>query len=212
MIANTVVCEDGQRGIVVQRTTVENGKPQVVIALEDGRRLVVPEDLLAARDDGTQFLPLSAVALTSAVGPRGTMDDPLIIPVVAEKLNVEKRKIARGIVRIHMRVETREELVDEPLIREDVDIEHVAIDRLVDGDIPQARHEGDVLIIPILEEALVVEKRLVLREELRITKRRTTVSQPQPVTLRREVVEIERTAASPDQAGASVARNGPEPG
>jgi uncharacterized protein (TIGR02271 family) len=213
--SDNIVCEDGQRGAVVQRTTAANGESQLVIALDDGRRLVVPEDLLIARDDGTRFLPLSAAALAlpgAANAPAGT-DDQIVIPVVVEELNVEKRRIARGIVRIHKRVETREEVVDEPLIREEMDVERVAIDRLVEGDVPQARQEGDVLIIPILEEALVVEKRLLLREELRVTKRRTTISNPQPVTLRREVVDIERVAAPPGQAEeASVAPNRPAPG
>ncbi|MFD1693079.1 DUF2382 domain-containing protein [Azotobacter chroococcum] len=59
--------------------------------------------------------------------------------------------------------------------------------------IPQVRQEGDVTVIPVLEEVLVVEKRLVLKEELRV--RRVVHEEPHsvPVTLRREQVTVERT-------------------
>lgn len=36
---------------------------------------------------------------------------------------------------------------------------------------PEIRTEGDVTIVPVLEEVLVVEKRLVLKEELHIRRR-----------------------------------------
>src|SRR5262252_129949 len=98
--ADNVVCEDGRRGAVVQRTTTANGESQLVIALDDGRRLVVPEDLLIARDDGTRFLPLSAAALAlhGAANASTETDDQVVIPVVVEELNIEKRRVARGIV------------------------------------------------------------------------------------------------------------------
>ena len=54
------------------------------------------------------------------------------------------------------------------------------------------RHEGDVTIIPLIEEVLVVEKRLLLREEIRVSRRKTTVNNPQVYTLRREDVQVER--------------------
>jgi len=43
-------------------------------------------------------------------------------------------------------------------------------------------------------------ERLLLKEEVRVTRRRTTISKPQQVTLRREVVEIERIAPSEPSA------------
>jgi uncharacterized protein (TIGR02271 family) len=84
-----------------------------------------------------------------------------------------------------------ETLVDEPLFRDEVEVEHVRIDRVVDGPLP-VRYEDDAMIVPIMEEILVVEKRLVLKEELHIRKRRVETHQPQQVTLRREEVRVER--------------------
>lgn len=84
-----------------------------------------------------------------------------------------------------------EETVDEPLLREQVNVERVAINQLVDGPIA-VRQDGDTMIIPVLEEVLVIEKRLMLKEELRVTVQRTTVHDPQTVTLRTEEINIER--------------------
>jgi uncharacterized protein (TIGR02271 family) len=99
--------------------------------------------------------------------------------------------VARGKVRVHKRVETREETVDAGVIREEVVVEHVPVNTFVDVA-PEVREQDGVLIIPLTEEVLVVEKRLRLREEVRVSRRRTTTSTPQTVALRREVVEIER--------------------
>jgi uncharacterized protein (TIGR02271 family) len=141
------------------------------------------------------------------------VDEPLVIPVVAEELTVEKRQVTRGTVRIHTRVETREEVVDEPLRREEVTVERVPVNNLVEGEAPMPHYEQEVFVIPILEEVLVVQKRLLLKEEVRVTRHRTTVSKPQQVTLRREVVEVERVAPSEpsasttDASGARVVRD-----
>jgi len=71
------------------------------------------------------------------------------------------------------------------------------VDRVVAGPVP-VRHEGDTMIVPVLEEVLVVEKRLVLKEELRVTRRRVETREPQTVTLRREDVVVERFTAHDD--------------
>ena len=80
--------------------------------------------------------------------------------------------------------------MDEPLLRESVQVERVPINRLV-AEAPASRQEGDTLVVPILEEVLVVEKRLMLMEEVRITRTRTEVHEPQTVTLRSEEAVIE---------------------
>ena len=98
-----------------------------------------------------------------------------------------------GRVRIHKVVHEREELVDEPLLHEEVSIERVPIHRFVDEAMP-IRYEGDTMIVSLLEEVPVVEKRLMLKEELRITTRRSEVHQPVRVTLRSEEATVEHLA------------------
>jgi uncharacterized protein (TIGR02271 family) len=171
-----------------------------VIAFADGARLVVPEDVLVVQPYGTYHLRLNETVLGNPDAMESAADAPLVVPVVAEELTVEKRRVTRGAVRVHTRAETREEVVDEPLLREEVIVEHVPVHALVEGEAPTPHDEDGVLVIPILEEVLVVQKRLFLKEEVRITRRRTTIRQLQQVTLRREVVEVERVAPSEPSA------------
>jgi uncharacterized protein (TIGR02271 family) len=62
---------------------------------------------------------------------------------------------------------------------------------VVDGPIP-VRYENAPVIVSILEEVLVVQKRLMLKEELHIRKRNVEAHQPQQVTLRHEEARIQR--------------------
>jgi stress response protein YsnF len=55
------------------------------------------------------------------------------------------------------------------------------------------------MIVPILEEVLVVEKRLMVKEEIHITKQRVEKHAPQRVTLRREEAVIERMQNPPQK-------------
>ncbi len=123
-------------------------------------------------------------------------DDTETVPVLEESLSLQRREVETGRVRVRLRTETEETQVHADLRSEAVEVERIPIGReLAAGEAPPStreEEEGRVLVIPVLEEVLVVEKRLVLREELRV--RRTSVSEPadMPVTLRRQHVEIER--------------------
>ncbi len=92
---------------------------------------------------------------------------------------------------MHKTVQERTETVDQPIFQENIEVQRVPINQFVQEP-PQVRYEGDVMVIPLLEETLVVEKRLVLREEVRIVKRSKTVNQPQQVVVRREEATLER--------------------
>ena len=101
-------------------------------------------------------------------------------------------------MRITKLVHEREEVVNVPRVREEVTVERVTLNRMVDAPVSM-RQEGDTLIIPLLEEVIVVEKRLMVKEELRITKRRIEEHASQQVTLRREEVVVERLDPSEQQ-------------
>ncbi|WP_437821844.1 YsnF/AvaK domain-containing protein [Sorangium sp. So ce1078] len=118
--------------------------------------------------------------------------DELIVPVVAQELDVKKRTVESGRVRITKQVHERVESVEEPLASERVVVERVAVNQVV-TEPPATRQEGDTLIVPVVEEVLFVEKRLVLKEELRITRIRSVeMSPPERVALRSEDVRVER--------------------
>ena len=118
-------------------------------------------------------------------------DEKLVIPIIAEEAFLDKRVVETGKVRISKRISEHEELIDEPLFREEVTVERVPVNKYVDQP-PQVRHEGDVMIIPVVQEQLVMQKRLVLVEELRVRKQVVETHQPQSVTLRREEVDVRR--------------------
>ena len=114
-----------------------------------------------------------------------------IIPVVEEQAVVSKHKKLTEGVRVRTVVNEAQEVIDEPLATEDVEVERTPLDRWVDAPVP-VRHDGDTTIVTLVEEVVVVEKRLRATEEIRITKRRSIRHEPQQVTLRREEVVVER--------------------
>jgi len=115
-----------------------------------------------------------------------------VIPVIQETARVEKHEFESGKVVVHKTVVEREEAVEILLRQQDLSVERVPIGRVV-PEAPQTRQEGDTLIIPILEEVLVVEKRLMLKEELHIRKQSSERTEHQTIRLRSEQVEIEQT-------------------
>ncbi len=120
----------------------------------------------------------------------------ITLPIVAEALQVGKVEVDRGGYRITKRVEATDVLVDEPLRHETVEIERRPLNReLADGELPAVRHEGDTMIVPVVREVVVTLKRLVLVEEVRITRIAGTHRDPQSVTVREEHIEIERLGA-----------------
>jgi stress response protein YsnF len=68
----------------------------------------------------------------------------------------------------------------------------VPVNRIVgEADLPASRYEGDTLIVPILEEVLVVEKRYRIKEELHIIRHRREHRHAETVTLKSEEVAVE---------------------
>jgi uncharacterized protein (TIGR02271 family) len=113
------------------------------------------------------------------------------IPVIEEQIHIEKQVVESGVVRLSKKVHHEQVTVEVPLIHEEHDVERVEINQYVDTP-PAVRHEGATMIIPVLREEVVVQKRLVLVEELRITKKLVQTKQQEEVTLRREEVIVER--------------------
>ena len=85
-----------------------------------------------------------------------------IIPLYEESLSVAKRKVERGRYRIDVRVVERDQSVEQTLERQDVEVERITVGRVVETA-PEIRQEGDVMIIPIGEEEVVLVTTLVLR-------------------------------------------------
>src|SRR3569833_2551590 len=135
------------------------------------------------------------------------------IPLVQEQLTVGKRAVETGRVRIRTVVDEKLMRVAEDLERDDVTIERVAVNSEV-AEPPQIREEGGVLVIPILEEVVVVEKRLFLKEELRVHRNRKRERVEEAVRVKGMHAEIDRrapraAAAGPRAGAAGRGRRGP---
>jgi uncharacterized protein (TIGR02271 family) len=117
--------------------------------------------------------------------------DSAILQVLAEELSVSKETVETGRVRVATRTREREALVDEDLACERVEIERVPVGVRIDA-VPEQRQEGDTTIIPVVEEVLFVERRLVLKEEVRIRRVRTTDHHKETVMLRYQEAVVTR--------------------
>ena len=90
----------------------------------------------------------------------------------------------------HKVVRERVEVIDEPMLHDEVDIEHVTINRAVDAPEPP-REEGDVLIIPVYEEVVTVKRQWILKEEVRLRRREVQSRHREEVVLRQEEAVVE---------------------
>jgi stress response protein YsnF len=196
-----VIGKDGARGMLVGAASARIDTTHALVQFETGQQVLVPIDALTLQADGSYyFLALSQDELVHARSD-GTQhpNDPLVLPVIAEKAIVQKHRRITGRVRVSKTVHEREEVVGDPLLRRTVHVERVPINRVVEGEIP-VRYDGDTMIIPVLEEVLVVEKRLMLKEELHITQHQDEIHQPQRIVLRSEDITVERIVPNGEPA------------
>jgi stress response protein YsnF len=134
----------------------------------------------------------------------------IVIPVIAEEVTVGKRTMETGRgVRIEKTVSEREVVVDELLSRDEVHIERIRIGREVSAsDLPGIRHEGETLIVPVLEEVPVLTKRVILVEEIRITRSKREISDPQRLVLKVEHVSVEPLGEPGDEQASNTTKEG----
>ena len=119
--------------------------------------------------------------------------EQVIIPVVHEQVSIDKKVVETGKVHISKVVYEDVERYNIPYIEENISVERVPKNELLDSVPPAVRYEDDVMIIPVLKEVAVVEKRIMLVEELRVTKTRTEKNQTHDVSLRKEEVQVKRS-------------------
>jgi len=115
-------------------------------------------------------------------------------------VRVDKKDVVTGKVVVRTVSETTEQIVRERLEQEAVEVTRVPIEVEVQTP-PQTRRDGDTLIVPVLEERLVIEKRLFVVEELHIRRRvsQDDVEVTVPVRKQRAIVErIDEHGTTPE--------------
>lgn len=120
--------------------------------------------------------------------------EELVIPIAEETVRITKRETVNGRVRVRTVTDMDEQLARAVLEGERIEIRRVPLDQIMEpgAAAPLPRTEGNVTILPIFEEVLVVEKRLVLKEELHIIRHATSEVAEFPVSVRRQRAVVER--------------------
>jgi stress response protein YsnF len=112
------------------------------------------------------------------------------IQLVEESVTVEKERVVTGRVRVSTSSSEVEKLAQATSAGIRVEVTRERLDREIDA-VPETRVEGDTAIIPVVEEVMVVEKRLVLVEEIRIRQIVTSEEVSVPVTVRKQTATVE---------------------
>jgi uncharacterized protein (TIGR02271 family) len=120
-------------------------------------------------------------------------EDHYVIQVVEEKVVVEKEIVETGKVRVRKTVHEETATINIPIYNQSYQIERKAVpQKTLDAPPPALRHEGDTMIIPVVREITIVQKRYEVLEEIHIKKIVTETPLTQEITLLREQVEIKR--------------------
>jgi uncharacterized protein (TIGR02271 family) len=129
-------------------------------------------------------------------------DDQQRLALVEEEARISKQDVVTGKVTVRTVSEDFQQIVREHLDQEKIEVTRVPVNREVDKT-PAMRTVDGVLIVPVMEERLVIEKRLVLAEELHIRTQVIRQEVEAPVTLRKQRADIVRDSASPETSGPS---------
>ena len=119
--------------------------------------------------------------------------EPQVVPLASERLTIGRRRVDVSRVIVTTKTDVDPVVIDEVVERDDIRIERVPVDRFLDEP-ASPRYEGDILVVPVMEEVLIVTRRLRLIEEVRISPRVISRRHRETVPVRRQRIEVERRA------------------
>lgn len=140
--------DTGRIGVLLAPARFLDSRPEKTIRLDSGEEIQVPGNALKVQPDGSFRLLRKREEAPSQPQPEAAAA-PAPPP---------------------------EPTPDSAFFQDDYDIERVSVGRIIDGPMMQ-RHEGETLVLPVVEEVLVYQKKLFLREEIRITRRKRPVDE-----------------------------------
>jgi len=141
--------------------------------------------------------PSSNFLQTNDISQPDRPENTAPIPLIEEQVQVSKQWVETGRTTLVKTVHEVDETVTVPLLRNEFVIERVALDEYVD-EVPPTRQEGNTTIYSIVKEVLVVQKRLLLVEEVRVTQQQSEEQETQTVRLRKEQLTVERIPNIPN--------------
>lgn len=146
--------------------------------------------------EGRDEQPLDSPVGSSAE-ERGDLAEDLRVQRSEEELHASVREREAGQMNVKKSVRTEREMVRVPKRREEVVIERVPVEdeareasTATEADIGE-----DEVVVQVFEEEVVVSKKIVLKEEIRIRKRVVQDEETVEVDLRKEEVEIDDQSA-----------------
>jgi uncharacterized protein (TIGR02271 family) len=114
-------------------------------------------------------------------------EDELRVQRTEEELAVGTREREAGQLKVRKRVRTDRETIEVPTRHEEVSVERVP----VDGEATEAEIGEDEVVVPVTEEEVVVGKRAVVKEEVRVRKDVVEDTETVEEDVRREEIEVE---------------------
>ncbi len=182
---------DGVSGRIIA-TDANNA---VHVRFDDGIEVLLAANLLHAQPDGSQRVDLSAADIAK-LQPGVAR----VVPVIEETATVQPHTVTTGGVRVVLAAHSEESTISTPLTTEQVHVERVPVQRFVgDAHPPEPRYEGATLIVPIVEERVVVQKQWFVVEEVRVTKTVDEHVHEEKVTLQRQQVTLEPLDAADEK-------------
>ena len=135
-------------------------------------------------------------------GMRGREDDEVRVQRSEEEILVGRREREAGTMRVRKRVRTEREHLEVPKKRTEVTVERVPVeegDTSEEGITSTPQIGEEEIVVPVVEEEVVVEKRPVVKEEIRIRKQVVEDVEVVDEEVRKEEIDIEeRTARDTD--------------
>ncbi len=186
-----VMSLDGHDIGTVEELSGEGSDAQLVVRLVDGdRTMLVPYEVIDAGRSNEDL-----VVIQGAVGD--LLDTQMDLgehqtetfALSAEEAIAHVHEVDRGRVLIDKTVELVPHEAQVEVGNDRVEVERVAVNEEVDTP-PETRQEGDTLVVPVVEEVLVVTKRYRIIEEVRVTKHRDITTETFHEELKREVVTV----------------------
>ena len=173
---------------------VDSSRPETVLHLASGRQVVVPTRLLLEGAEGEVGGAVASGQNLEGVQRAQTAAEGSVIPLVEEQLEVGKRTVTTGTVRLRASQEEFVQPVQMPLTRTEWEIDRVPVNQMY-AERPGVRQEGDVTVYPLVQEHAVTHVEYMVLEEVRVRQVARATEHTEQVHLRRDVLVVDREPA-----------------
>lgn len=164
-----VKVSNGRKGTVLRTSRFLDKREFNTVKFNDGAEVTVPSAILRPQQDGSFYLEERELNPGGQQPNNGSGDESNPAQAVAAPETPLEN----------------EALIDASLAKEEIEVQRIVVNRVLNAPL-EIRVENGVTIVPVMEEVLKVEKQLILREEIRISKKRTYQRGPRVISLRKD--------------------------